>query len=118
VFLTGSAQYAIRSAGAYDYQFANDWTGPVGRACISARPQATLALQAVVSGESKARTRRKAWRWTTRPRVVYLGPQINFTWGSRFSAQVGADLPVSIESTGNQLVPDYRVRAAVTFWRF
>ena len=48
---------------------------------------------------------------------VFLGPQINFTWSSRLSALVGADLPVSIVSSGEQLVPNYRVRAAVT-WRF
>jgi hypothetical protein len=33
------------------------------------------------------------------------------------SAHLGADLPVSIASTGNQVVPDYRIHAAVT-WRF
>jgi hypothetical protein len=33
------------------------------------------------------------------------------------SAMAGADLPVSIHSTGDQLVPDFRVHAAIT-WRF
>jgi len=35
----------------------------------------------------------------------------------KLSAQVGVDLPVSIATMGEQLVPDYRVRAAIT-WRF
>jgi hypothetical protein len=48
---------------------------------------------------------------------VYLGPQINYTWSSKLSPQMGLDLPVSIAASGEQLVPDYRVRAAVT-WRF
>lgn len=48
---------------------------------------------------------------------VYLGPQLNFTWSGKLSAQLGADLPVSIVSSGEQIVPDYRVRAALT-WRF
>jgi hypothetical protein len=39
---------------------------------------------------------------------VFLGPQISYTWSSRLSAQVGADLPVSIVSSGEQLVPNYR----------
>jgi len=33
------------------------------------------------------------------------------------SAELGADLPVSIDNTALQSVPDYRVRAAVN-WRF
>ena len=36
---------------------------------------------------------------------------------SRLSAMVGADLPLSIVSSGKQVVPNYRLRAAVT-WRF
>jgi len=31
--------------------------------------------------------------------------------------QVAVDLPVSIASSGEQIVPDYRIRAALT-WRF
>jgi hypothetical protein len=49
--------------------------------------------------------------------VVYLGPQINYTWSSKLSVQAAADLPVSISASGEQLVPNYRVRAAVS-WRF
>jgi hypothetical protein len=48
---------------------------------------------------------------------VYLGPQLTYTWSGRLSAQLAADLPVSIASTGQQIVPDYRIRAAFT-WRF
>jgi hypothetical protein len=48
---------------------------------------------------------------------VFIGPQIGFTWGSQFSAQVGGDLPVSIRSTGDQIVPTFRIHAALT-WRF
>ena len=78
----------------------------------------TLSLQAVVSGESKgADTVAGVATEDTAATIVYLGPQINFTWGSKLSARVGADLPVSIETTGDQVVPDYRVHAALT-WRF
>jgi len=48
---------------------------------------------------------------------VFLGPQINFTWSDKLSVQVAVDLPVSIDNTELQTVPDYRVRAGVT-WRF
>jgi len=43
---------------------------------------------------------------------VFLGPQIIYTRSSRLSALVGADLPVSIVSSGEQLVPTYMMRAA------
>ena len=35
---------------------------------------------------------------------------------SRLSTMVGADLPVSIVSSGEQLVPNFRLRAALTWW--
>jgi hypothetical protein len=58
---------------------------------------------------------------------VCVGPKIIYSWSSRLSEQkhllqvldalVGADLPVSIVSSGEQLVPNCRVRAAVP-WSF
>ena len=46
--------------------------------------------------------------------AVYIGPQINFSWRDHLSAQAGVDLPVSIDNTALQIVPDWRVRAALT----
>jgi hypothetical protein len=78
----------------------------------------TLSLQAVVSGESKGQdTLNGVATDDTAVTSVFLGPQINYTWSSRLSAMVGADLPVSIVSSGQQVVPTYRIRGAVT-WRF
>ena len=78
----------------------------------------TLSLQGVVSGESKGQdTVGGVPTDDTAITAVYLGPQINFTWSGKLSALIGADLPVSIVTTGQQLAPNYRVRAAVT-WRF
>jgi hypothetical protein len=71
-----------------------------------------------VSGESKgADTINGVPTDDTAVTSVYLGPQLTYTWSGRLSAQLAADLPVSIASTGQQLVPDYRIRAAFT-WRF
>lgn len=119
VFVTGAMQYAARSEGDFGYQFANDWTwfGGPGVYLLLGHKH-TLALQAVVSGESKGQdTVNGVATDDTAVTSVFLGPQISYTWSSKLSAQVGADLPVSIVSTGEQLVPNYRVRAAVT-WRF
>ena len=119
LFLTGAMQYAIRTEGDFGYQFANDWLWFGGPGVyLSMGHQYTLALQLVVSGESKGEdTINGVTTDDTAITSVYLGPQLNFTWSDRLSAQIAADLPVSITSSGQQIVPDYRVRAALT-WRF
>jgi hypothetical protein len=119
VFVAGGMQYAVRTEGAYQYQFANDWTwlgGPGVYLVLS--EEHTLALQAVVTGETKGEDTLGGMPMDdTAVTSVFLGPQINYTWSSRLSAQVGADFPVSVVSSGEQVVPTYRIRAAVT-WRF
>jgi hypothetical protein len=118
-FLTANMQYAIRSEGRFSYQAANDlnWNGGPG-VYLALGHKYTLAGQFVISGETKGQdTVQGVPTDDTAETIVYVGPQINVTWSSRLSAQVGADLPVSIQSTGDQLVPDYRVHGAVT-WRF
>ena len=119
VFLAGAMQYAIRTEGAYGYQFANDWTWFGGPGIyLLLGDKHTLSLQAVVSGETKGQDSLPGMTLNdTAVTIVYLGPQINYTWSSKLSAQIAMDLPVSVAATGEQIVPDYRVRAAVT-WRF
>ncbi|HXT10315.1 MAG TPA: hypothetical protein VN873_02045 [Candidatus Angelobacter sp.] len=119
MFLTAGTQYSIRSEGSFGYQYANDlsWSGGPG-IYVALKDDYTLSLQAIVSGETKAEdTIHGVPTDDTEETIVYLGPQINFTWGSRLSTQLGADLPVSITSTGEQIVPTWRIHAAVT-WRF
>lgn len=119
VFLDANMQYAIRSSGAFDYQYANDWTwngGPGVYLLLNERH--TLTLQTVVSGESKGADKAQGVATDdSSVTSVFLGPEVNFTWSDTLSAQVGADLPVSIATTGNQLVPNYRIHGAAT-WRF
>jgi hypothetical protein len=119
LFLNGNMQYAIRTEGDYHYQFANDWNWSGGPGIyLALEDNYTVALQAAVSGESKGQdTENGVPTDDTAVTIVYLGPQISFTWSDKLSAHIGADLPVSIASSGNQLVPDYRIHAAVT-WRF
>ncbi len=119
IFLTGSMQYAVRSEGDFGYQFANDWTWIGGPGVyLLLGHEHTLSLQAAVSGESKGQdTLNGVPTDDTAVTSVFLGPQINYTWSSRLSAMVGADLPMSIVSSGEQIVPTYRLRAALT-WRF
>jgi hypothetical protein len=119
LFLTANMQYSIRSEGSFEYQIANDlsWNGGPGF-YLALGHEYTLSVQAIVSGETKGEDTVKGVPTDdTAETIVYLGPQLNFTWSNRLSAQVGADLPVSVHSTGDQLVPDYRTHAAIT-WRF
>jgi hypothetical protein len=118
-YLDGTVQYAIRSEGDYHYQFANDltWSGGPG-VFLFLRDRFTLSMQAAVSGEYKGLdTFQGAKAEDTGVTSVYLGPQISLTWASKLSAYLGADLPVSIDNTSLQTVPDYRIRAGLT-WRF
>jgi hypothetical protein len=119
LFLTANTQYSIRSEGDFHHQYADDvtWTGGPG-VYLALKHEYTLSLQATVSGEYKGKdTFSGVPDPDSAETIVYLGPQINFTWGSKLSAQLGADLPVSIYNSGVQVVPDYRVRGAFT-WRF
>jgi hypothetical protein len=119
LFMTANAQYAIRSEGSFQHRYANDltWSGGPG-VYLAMNHSCTLALQAVVSGETKGKDKFGGVDdGDSAETIVYAGPQINFTWKNKLSAQVGADLPVSVYDSGVQLVPDYRVHAALT-WRF
>ena len=87
LYLAADMQYAIRSSGAFDYQYANDWTwngGPGVYLLLNERH--TLTLQAVVSGETKgADTAQGAAVDDSSVTSVFLGPNINFTWSDQLS---------------------------------
>lgn len=114
-FLTAAAQYAIRTEGDHTYEYANDliWSGGPG-AYLLFEDGYTLALQANVSGENKGRDRfLDEIAVDTGITSVFVGPQLLATFGSRCTVDVGIDLPVSIDNTALQIVPDYRVRGAL-----
>jgi hypothetical protein len=119
VFFGANTQYAIRTQGDIQHQYANDLTWSGGPGVYTAlTDDYTLALMAVVSGETKGKdTFSGVPDGDSAETIVYLGPQINFTWSNQLSVQVGADLPVSIDNSGEQVLPSYRVHAALT-WRF
>ncbi len=76
----------------------------------------TLSLQGIIAGETKGKdTFAGAPDPDSAETLVYLGPQFNFTWGSNFSVLLGLDLPVYRGNSGTQVMPDYRVRGALTF---
>ena len=118
-FFTGTMSYSIRTEGDFDYRYANDltWNGGPG-VFLFLSEDWTASLQCVVSGEDKGLDKFGHERaGDTGLTAVYVGPQFNATWSDKISASVGVDLPVVMDNTALQAVPDYRVRGAVT-WRF
>ena len=118
-FLTASMQYAIRTEGSFDYQFANDltWAGGPG-AYVLLEHDYTLALQALLSGETKGKDTQLGVRLDdTAVTNLFLGPRVLFTWGTSLALEGALDLPVLEHNTSLQIVPDYRLRGAA-IWRF
>ena len=116
IFFEAAMQFTLRGDGVYDYNFANDltWSAGPGYYCVRHHDM-ILGAQFVVSGEHK-----DVDRFRGRPAddtgitSVFVGPQLVASRG-RFSAELGVDLPVKIDNTALQVVPDYRLRGAISF---
>jgi hypothetical protein len=119
LFLTGGVQYTIRSRGDVNYRFANDLTWHVKPgAFLWLTEQGTVGLQLAVSGEDKGKDDLNG---DTMPDTgitsVFIGPELSVTWKGNLSAELAAEFPVVNDNTALQIVPDYRIKAALT-WRF
>jgi hypothetical protein len=114
--LETTVQFTLRGDGLHQYHFANDlgWSGGPGYYFIR-RHDTIIGLQFDVTGEYK-----DVDRFRGKPAVdtgitsVFLGPRIIASRG-RWSAEIAAELPVSIDNTALQVVPDYRLRSGVSF---
>jgi len=116
VFFETNVQFTWRGDGAHQYRFANDltWSGGPGYYFIR-RQDMIIGLQFVASGEYKDVDRfRGKPADDTGITSVFLGPRLIASRG-RFSAEIAAELPVSIDNTALQVVPDYRLRGALSF---
>lgn len=118
-FMTAAMQYKATTEGSFDYQFANDltWLGGPNYYLLLDHDYA-LSMGASLSGETKGLDTQKGQRLDdTGITALYVGPAFDFAWESRLSAEIAADLPVVQNNTAYQIVPDFRLRAAVV-WRF
>ena len=116
VFVETSVQFTLRGDGAHQYHFANDltWSGGPGYYFIRKR-DTILGLQFEASGEYKNVDRfRGKPAEDTGINSVFLGPRIVASRG-RWSAEVAAEVPVLINNTALQVVPDYRLRGGISF---
>jgi hypothetical protein len=114
LFFQADAEFVLRGAGSHQYDYANDisWSGGPGYYLVR-NEHTIIGLQFVVSGEHKDVDQfRGAPAEDTGITSVFLGPRLIASVG-KVSAEIGADLPVLIDNTALQSVPDYRVRAGI-----
>lgn len=113
-FGTVAAQYAIRSRGEYGYRYANDltWAGGPG-AYVVYGEEWTVGLQALVSGETKSKDHLGGeTAEDTAITSVFIGPRLSISWMAKLSAELSVGIPVDIQNSALQAVPDYRVQGA------
>jgi hypothetical protein len=119
LYVAGGINYTIRTKGDFGYRHANDLTWnikPGGYLWLS--DEGALGLQLAVSGEDKGKdTLAGVKAEDTGMTSVFIGPELTYTWHEHLSAELGTEFPVVSNNTALQLVPDYRIKAAVT-WRF
>ena len=112
-FFEADTQFTVRGDGAYQYNFANDvsWSGGPGFYLVRNR-QTIVGLQLVCSGEHKDVDQFQGQPADdTGITSVFLGPRLVVSHG-KLSLEVAAELPVSIDNTDFQAVPDYRLRGS------
>ncbi|MEY2577835.1 MAG: hypothetical protein QOI49_659 [Verrucomicrobiota bacterium] len=112
-FFQADTQFTVRGNGAHQYNFANDlsWSGGPGYYVVRNR-RTIVGLQFACSGEHKDVDRfRGEPAEDTGITSVFLGPRLLVSHG-KLSAEFAAELPVSIDNTALQAVPDYRLRAS------
>lgn len=115
-FMEADAQYVVRSRGAFGYRFANDFLWGAGPGVYFLRDGSTsIALQCALSGESKGKDSfHGESAEDTGITSMFIGPRVIVTKGS-FSGEIGFDIPLVLHNTALQAVPDYRIRAGVTY---
>ncbi len=119
VFTTAAVQYSIRTEGDYDYRYANAlaWEAGIGTYLLLTDDH-SLALELLASGDHKRTdTFQGEDAADTAINAVYLGPKLVGTWKTKLAAELGVEIPVRIQNSAFQTVPDVRVRAGFT-WRF
>jgi len=114
-FGAADLQYAKRSTGDFDYRFGDDlhWTLGVGRYLVLAHDH-SIALKLNLAGETKQLDTLRGERLDdTRSHDVFLGPEIDLTFGPRVALEFRAEAPIDSDNSSIQTTAGYRVRAAL-----
>lgn len=116
-FFNSQVQYYLRTEGEDTFEYGDELIvsgGPGGYVLLN--DGFTLSLQALAVYDTLARAEllgRKSDN--TGMTAWYMGPLVTLTWGERFSANAGADLPISIANNGFQNVPNFRFHAGFSY---
>ncbi len=119
LFTRAGLQVALRSEGDFSYRFANDltWNVVPGILVVLAHDH-TLSVGLAVSGEHKGEDSQAGERLDdTGIDALYAGPSVAYSRQGRLYAELAVDLPLRQDNSGLQVVPDSRLRMALT-WRF
>ena len=112
-FAEANGQFTLRGDGAHSYHFANDVTWNAGPGYYLVRkPHTVVGCQCAVSGESKDVDRFQGRAAEdTGVTSVFIGPRI-VAAHDQISGELAAELPVLMNTTALQVVPDYRLHAS------
>jgi hypothetical protein len=113
-FFQADMQFAARGDGAHQYNFANDLSWNAGPGYYFVRNRHTIVgLQCACSGEHKGLDRFQGQpAEDTGITAVFVGPRVVASFG-KISGELAVELPVSIDNTALQVVPDYRLHASM-----
>jgi len=114
-FFQADLQFALRGDGLHQYDFANDLTWGAGPGYYFVRKKDNIiGAQFVISGEHKDLDRfRGEPAEDTGIASVFVGPRLMASV-KNISAEIEVDLPVLIDNTAFQAVPDYRIRGGIS----
>lgn len=117
VFAAADMQYIFRTEGDFDYRYQNDllWDTGLG-SYLYLTDERSVSLKANLSGEYKGMDifdGNKAK--DTGVNSMFLGPELIFTEGNSVQLHAGVDLPLFVDNTALQIVPEYRFRVGLTY---
>lgn len=117
VFLSGYAQYALRSKGSYHYRFGDDFLWAFGPGVyLELSDEQIIILRTAFSGEAKGRDIQDGNKENDTGIVSYfVGPEAAIVLSSKLRLEAGVDIPLEIKNTGTQAAADYRLRGAVSY---
>jgi len=117
--IDGAVKYVLRTSGKYDYEYADEITASLNPgAFILLDDRHSLVLQLASTLDYKGKDSLDGRHVDdTALTAMYLGPGLHFTRGSALSLDFIADVPVWLDNSALQIVPDFRLRAGFV-WRF